>query len=83
MKVKKNVALSDSGFLFNPSSGESYSVNPIGQEIIKMLNEESSEEEIIATLLEKYNVERDTLEKDISDFFGMLELYGVVKPEEA
>ncbi|HBH05813.1 MAG TPA: HPr-rel-A system PqqD family protein [Flavobacteriales bacterium] len=83
MKVKKNVALSDSGFLFNPSSGESYSVNPIGQEIIKMLNEESSEEEIIATLLEKYNVERDTLEKDIRDFFGMLELYGVVKPEEA
>ena len=33
MKIKTNIALSDSGFLFNPSTGDSYSVNPIGQEI--------------------------------------------------
>lgn len=83
MKVKKNVALSDTGFLFNPSSGESYSVNPIGQEIIELLKEEKTQEEIIAALLKKYNVESDTLEKDVPDFFNMLKLYGVAKSEEA
>jgi len=39
MNIKKNIALSDSGFIFNPSTGESFSMNPIGLEIITMLKE--------------------------------------------
>ncbi len=30
MNVKKDIAISDSGFVFDPTTGESYSVNPIG-----------------------------------------------------
>jgi hypothetical protein len=39
MKLKKDIAISDSGFLFNPSSGDSYSLNPIGVEILKLMQE--------------------------------------------
>ncbi len=39
MKLKKNLALSDSGFVFDPSTGDSFSTNPIGLEIIRMLKE--------------------------------------------
>lgn len=72
MKVRKNIAISDSGFLFNPSNGDSYSVNPIGQEIIQMLQEGKSEEEIMAQILEEYMIDKTTVEKDLYDFLNML-----------
>ena len=37
MKLKKNIAISETGFIFNPSSGDSYSTNPIGLEIINLM----------------------------------------------
>ncbi|MBL1232453.1 MAG: PqqD family protein [Vicingaceae bacterium] len=75
MKVRKNVAISDSGFLFNPSSGDSYSVNPIGQEIIQMLQEEKSELEILDYILKEYMIDKNTVEKDLYDFLNMLKNY--------
>ncbi len=75
MKVRKNVAISDSGFLFNPSSGDSYSVNPIGQEIIELLQEEKSESEIIDYILNEYMIDKNTIEKDLYDFLNMLKNY--------
>ena len=39
MNIKKSIALSDSGFVFDPSSGDSFSTNPIGLEIINQLKE--------------------------------------------
>jgi hypothetical protein len=42
MRIKKNIAISESGFIFNPAVGDSYSTNPIGAEIIKMLKESKS-----------------------------------------
>ena len=35
MKLKKNIATSESGFVFNPSTGDSFSLNTIGAEILK------------------------------------------------
>ncbi len=75
MKVRKNVAISDSGFLFNPSSGDSYSVNPIGQEIIQLLQEEKSEQEILDHILKEYMIDKNTVEKDLYDFLNMLKNY--------
>ena len=45
MKIKKNIAISDSGFIFNPSTGESFTVNPIGVEIITLLKEDKVKED--------------------------------------
>ncbi len=73
MIIKKNIALSDTGFVFNPSTGDSFSVNPIGLEILKMLKENKPEEEIKKHLLGKYATDRDTVEKDYYDFTKMLE----------
>lgn len=72
MKIKKNIALSDSGFVFDPSSGDSFSTNPIGLEIIKLFKEGKSIENIKNELLSKYMTDETTLEKDIYDFFQML-----------
>ena len=68
MQLKKNIAISDSGFLFNPSTGDSYSVNPIGREIIELLKEEKEDDVIISEILSKYMIDKDTIEKDLYDF---------------
>lgn len=75
MKIKKNVAISESGYVFNPSTGESYTVNPIGIEIFNLLKEEKSFEEISKTVMSKYNTDEATFEKDYNDFIGMMNLH--------
>jgi len=79
MNIKKNVAISESGYLFNPSTGESFSVNPIGIEIFNMLKEGNSYQEISKILLTKYNTDEDTLEKDYNDFIGILKQYLLIE----
>ena len=82
MKIKKNIALSDTGFVFNPASGDSFSVNPIGLEIMKLLQENKSHEVIKKHLLENYSVDKDTIEKDFYDFAKMLEQFKVTESDE-
>ncbi len=72
MKIKKNIATSESGYVFNPSTGESFSVNPIAIEIFNFLEEGKSYEEISKTMLSRYNTDEATFEKDYNDFMGML-----------
>lgn len=81
MKIKSNVAISESGFVFDPFSGESYSVNPIGAEVFNSMKADKSYEEISAELMEKYQVEAVTLEKDLHDFFEMLKHYQLIEEE--
>lgn len=80
MKINKNLAISDSGFVFNPSTGDSFSTNPIGLEIIKLLKEGKDMKEVKAFLLREYNTDETTLEKDCYDFESML---GKLKITEA
>jgi hypothetical protein len=72
MKIQKNIAISDSGFLFNPATGESFSVNPIGLEIISLMKEGRSEPEICDTILDHYETELVVIERDLHDFIHML-----------
>ncbi len=72
MKIKRNIALSDSGFVFDPSTGDSYSTNPIGLEIIKMLKEGKTPQEIKATIVKEYMIDEVSFEKDYFDFVEML-----------
>jgi hypothetical protein len=75
MKIKKNIALSDSGFIFNPSTGESFSVNPIGVEILKMLKEGKDKDAIKEVILDKYQTDDATFERDFYDFVNILNHY--------
>jgi hypothetical protein len=73
MKIKRNLALSDSGFVFNPSTGDSFSVNPIGLELVRLLKDEKSDEEIRKYMLKTFEIDEVTFEKDFYDFKRMLE----------
>ncbi len=68
MQINKNIAISDNGFLFNPATGESYSVNPSGTELLQHIKEGKTQDEIRAIFLEKYDTDMNTFDKDYQDF---------------
>jgi hypothetical protein len=72
MQIRKNIATSESGFIFNPGTGDSYSANPAAAEIINLLKEGTSPGEIKKILLGKYEVDNASLEKDWDDFMAQL-----------
>ena len=82
MKIKKNVAVSESGLLFNPVTGESFSVNPIGVEILNLLREEKNDEQIREAILGKYSTEKQTFENDYQDFIGVLSHNSLIESDE-
>ncbi|SHF45505.1 Coenzyme PQQ synthesis protein D (PqqD) [Mariniphaga anaerophila] len=72
MKILKEVKISDNGFVFNSKTGDSFSLNPIGLELIKMISEEKEMEEIRQEFLSKYDVDDLTFEKDFYEFCTLL-----------
>ena len=72
MKIKKNIALSDSGFVFDPATGNSFTTNPIGLEIIQLLKQEKSGKEIETEIMNAYNIDAETFERDFVDFINVL-----------
>lgn len=82
MNIKKNLAISDSGFVFNPSTGDSYSINPIGVEIIELMKEGKDFAALKAHLLENYLTDEATLEKDLYDFTSMLRNFKLIEDHE-
>lgn len=82
MNINKNIAISDSGFLFNPSTGDSFSANPIGKEIITLIKEGNSLSEVVQQIHLKYAVDQDTVEKDLADFLYILKINHILKEDE-
>jgi hypothetical protein len=82
MKLKKNVAVSEAGLLFNPVTGESFSVNPIGIEILNLIREEKTEQQISEAILAKYTTDQPTFEKDYQDFIGILSHNNLLESHE-
>ena len=82
MKLNKNIAISETGLLFNPITGESFTVNPIGVEILNLMKEDKSSGEISRIILENYTSDPVTFEKDYQDFLGMLQHYKLIDRHE-
>lgn len=79
MKLKNDIATSESGFVFNAARGESFTTNPIGVDILKLLKEKKEITEIQESLEEKYQIDTATLEKDLYDFLKILKQYNLIE----
>ena len=70
--IRKNIATNEFGFIFNPATGDSYSSNPIAAEIIQLMKDNHSLNEIKKALLDRYEVDKLTIEKDLDEFVNLL-----------
>lgn len=72
MQIVEEVKISDNGFVFNSKTGDSFNLNPIGFELIKMIEANNDFDEIRNLFLEKYDIDDLTFEKDFYEFCAML-----------
>jgi len=82
-KIKKfgKLAISDSGMVFDTSTGHIFASNPVGVSILNALRDGSDGKEINRLVVDKFLVDERTAEKDISDFFNQLNVCGLMRDE--
>ncbi|BBD44832.1 MAG TPA: HPr-rel-A system PqqD family protein [Porphyromonadaceae bacterium] len=81
MDIRKNIAVSENGFIFNPLTGDSFSVNQTGVFILRKMKEGDSNEDIMKALQEEYELDTYTAEKDLYDFLSLLKSYQLTENE--
>ena len=82
MKLKENIAVSESGFIFDPNTGESFSVNSTGKLILEMVSRGKSAAEIEATVLEDFEIDQKAFNRYMDDFMHTLRRFNLVEMEE-
>ncbi len=79
----RNLALSESGFLFDPSTGFTYSLNPTGAFILRQLIAGAPPEGIPARLTEEFATEADVAARDLDQFLLLLRELGLWSDADA
>ncbi|MDG1729689.1 MAG: PqqD family protein [Algibacter sp.] len=81
MKLKNNIAISETGFVFDPNSGDSYSLNSIGKEILELIKSGKSKSDISFHILNTYDADEFTFERNYDDFIDMLKHHKLLENE--
>jgi len=77
MEISKTISISKSGFVFDSKTGESYSLNGIGKEIMELIVEGRSGEEIKEYITTKYDVSEEIFSRHLDDYLQMLSHYNI------
>ncbi|MFO7617757.1 MAG: PqqD family peptide modification chaperone [Bacteroidales bacterium] len=75
IKIKPGLRISDQGVVFDPSTGESFTVNDTGLKILKLLEEGLGEEELFRRLTEEYELSRSDFDRNLLDFSSVIKSY--------
>ncbi len=67
-----DVAISASGFIFDPASGSTFTANKTGLEILQGLRDGLDEEAILERLREVFDVGEADLRRDVAEFVHLL-----------
>lgn len=73
----KNLAVSETGFVFDPQTGNSFVVNQLGIEILNCFKKDMNEKEIIQYILDNYEINYDQVKRDFDNFLLKLNQYGL------
>ena len=71
-KSLERLAVSESGFVFDPVSGHSFTVNETGLSILRALQQDRHLDTLRAGLLAEFDIDETTLERDLLEFLGSL-----------
>jgi hypothetical protein len=72
------LAVSETGFVFDPRTGHSFTVNRVGLTVLKKLREGAVVGEIVSDLQQEF-AGVPSLPRDVADFIGMLREFGWVR----
>lgn len=70
--VLRRLALSESGFVFDPVSGHSFTVNATGYSVLRKLQSATNVIELVDELHGEFGVDHAVAERDVLEFAGVL-----------
>jgi PqqD family protein of HPr-rel-A system len=75
----RQLAVNDSGFVFDPLTGHTFTVNASGQRVLALLKEGHDSDSIAGRLGDEFELEGgDDLRRDVDDFLARLREHGLV-----
>jgi hypothetical protein len=78
MKVSPDLFFDEKGFIFDPDTGATYSLNRSGAFIFKQLRRGVSTEELVQLMVETFDVDPKTAKADIRDITEQLAVLGLL-----
>jgi len=75
----KEMVIDENNVGFIPSLGVSFQVNDVAKEIIELIKEGKSKEEIVKEISNEYDVSWGEAYADVEDFFIKLKVYGLIQ----
>ncbi|KPL07448.1 hypothetical protein AMJ86_04495 [bacterium SM23_57] len=76
--LKTEITLTESGFLFDHTTGLTYSLNPTGRFIFRQLQDGKDAAGILKEIVDEFLVDEDTARKDLDDYFRQLKEMGLI-----
>lgn len=73
----KDLAISDSGFVFDPFSGGTFTLNETGRVVLQALREGLSESQVVERLHDGFAGVTPKVEEDLRDFLRTMAEYGL------
>lgn len=80
-KLKHNIAISESGFVFDAGTGDSFSLNATGLEIVQLIQAGKDFPAIFQRLTEKYEVDPESFERYFYDFVATLKQMNLIEQD--
>lgn len=71
-RLKSGLRISDHGVVFDPSTGESFTLNPTGLAILKLMAEGTDEDGIFENMSNDYQLTRAEFDRYYVDFLSVL-----------
>lgn len=72
MEKYENLALSESGFLFDAANGSTYTLNRTGTLVLRAIMAGSGEETIVDDIVARFDIAEETARRDITQFTRQL-----------
>jgi hypothetical protein len=70
--ILKRLAVSDSGFVFDPVTGDSFTANGTALAILRLARTSSGSRDLAAALAAEFEVDVGEAERDLIEFAGVL-----------
>ena len=78
MRKLAQLAINDEGFVFDPTSGDSFNVSETGLLILSGMRAGTADEQIAQSLAGKYEVTLEDAQRDVADFRANLKNLGLL-----
>jgi hypothetical protein len=79
----KSLMINDDGFAFDPRTGNTYNINSVGLLVINAVKAGAGVEQVLDSLSERYDVDRQTADRDLEVFLNKLERNKLIDTESA